>query len=149
MDCEYRWSVDYAIHRTFTSFLGWFFIIGFPGGGFYIASMNKPHEGAVGIGVVVLIFTATVLHSRKYWRRFSDRSVQVALRADGIWAKQWNGDFIAWEDILSYSGFEKQISKDVSVIVLRTTRGEIQLDLTGLDAPMVTIFKEIEARCAG
>jgi hypothetical protein len=146
--CEYRWSTDYAIYRVFFSLLGWFFIIGFPGAGLWLSAMNTPREGPIGAGVVALILVATTLHSRKYWLRFLDRSVQVALRPDGIWARQLKGT-IAWGEILSLSGLEKSVSKDLAVILIRTPGGEIRLDLTGLDAPMITIFKEIEARCKG
>lgn len=144
--CEYRWCKDYAIHRIFTSLLGWFFIIGFPGAVVWLMSMDKPHEGLVGGSIVALILGVTALHSRKYWRRFADRSVQVALRPEGIWARQLQGGTIAWEEIFSIKGLEEEMSKDMAVIHLRTTSGDIRLDLTGLDAPMIRIFREIEAR---
>jgi hypothetical protein len=147
MDCEYRWCKEYAFQKVFASMAGWFAILLIPGTIAWMISIDKPYERWVTAGIVGLFVVCTTLHSMKYWRRFSDRSVQVALRPEGIWAKQLKGREIRWGEILSIQGLEKRISRDLAVLYLKTMGGEVRLDFTGLDAPLITIVREIEARC--
>jgi hypothetical protein len=146
-DCEYRWSKDFALGRIFVSLAGWFSILLFPAGFAYLISMDKPYEHWVAAGIVAVLLVCWGLHSRKYWLRFSDRSVQVALRPEGIWAKQLKGRDIRWGEILSLKGVGMPRTGDLAVLYLHTMGGEVRLDLTGLDTPLGIIMREIEARC--
>jgi hypothetical protein len=135
-DCEFRWCKEYAFQKVFASMAGWFAILLLPSGFAYIISMDKPHEKWVIAGIVGVFLVCVTLHSMKYWRRFSDRSVQIAFRPGGIWAKQLQGRDIPWGEVLEIQGLEKKISRDLAIIYLRTMGGEVRLDFTGLDSPL-------------
>ncbi|MBX9682028.1 MAG: hypothetical protein K2X38_24990 [Gemmataceae bacterium] len=141
--CEYRWSILHAITRILMSFCGWLMIVGLPGLFAWMASINKPHEGTVVLGVAGIMALCWLLHSRKYWRRLFSREPQLRMGPEGLDGPRIGKNPIAWSDIERMVGRERS-AEDYTYLTLYTTRGRKHIDLEGLNDSMTAIFRTAE-----
>jgi hypothetical protein len=142
---EYRWDREFAITRVGQSVLGWAAIFGIPSAIVWLATLNTPgREAQVVAGYLGLTAVCAALHSRKYWKRLSNREPQLELRRDGIRAAQLGGKHIPWREVVQLRGVEESIHRDISSLTVDTTAGSITLNIAGLDAPMRTIINQAE-----
>lgn len=140
---QYRWSINFALLKVVFSAIGWTAIVGLPGLFVWMWTLDKQpeREGAVVAGIAGVILLCSLLHSRKYWRRFFDRTPQLELYGGFLRARQLGDEDIPWTQVRNIRGTEEVVSRDISYLILDTDDGEMELDLAGLDAPMRDIFE--------
>jgi hypothetical protein len=140
---EYRWSVEHSVTRILMSLCGWMMIVGLPGLFAWMASINKPYEKYVVLGVAGIMAFCWLIHSRKYLRRLIDLAPQIRLSPDGLNGPRVGKTPIAWEDIERIIGRERS-ADDYAYLTLYTNHGRKHIDLEGLNGSVQAIFREAE-----
>lgn len=143
---EYHWDREFAITRVCQSVVGWAALFGIPAAMVWMATLTTPgREAQVVAGYLGLTAVCAALHSRKYWKRLSNRAPQLEFRRDYLRAAQLGGKQIPWRDVVRLRGLEETIHRDDSFLTVDTTADSITLNIAGLDAPMRTIIQQAES----
>jgi hypothetical protein len=143
---EYRWDREFAITRVCFSVVGFASIFGIPTAVVWLTTMDRPlQEALVVLGWIGLSAGCAALYTRKYWKRLSQRGPQLELRRDCLRAAQLGERIVPWSEVVELRGQEEVYHRDVSSLTLVTTRGNVTLNIAGLDAPMAVIIKQAEA----
>jgi len=143
---EYRWDRTFAINRVAYSVVVWAGLFLMPGMMLWMASLNKPGRVIlVFAGFIGLVAVCAAVHSRKYWKRLSDRTPQLEIRREYLRAAQLGDQVIPWREVLELRGADEPYQNDASALTLITTRGTITIYIAGLDTSVYTISDQAQA----
>jgi len=143
---EYRWDREFAITRICTFAFCWALLFGLPSLVLWVIMTDRPvKETLVFLGWLGLTALCTTVTTRKYWKRLSQRGPQLEFRRDHLKAVQLGDRVVPWSEVVKLGGQEVGPHRDVASLTLVTTQGKIDLNIEGLDAPMVTIMRQAEA----
>lgn len=101
------------------------------------------------IGIYLgIVSVCCFLHARRYWMRLFDQSPQLELYPTFIRAKQFRDVDVLWKSLTHLRGMTKSIGSDVidaTIFLTIKSKGEIELDTTGLNVPTTEIFRSMES----